>query len=158
MHFAGGQVLAQVGCVTRPPCPRCTTNKELSEARSACSRAGYFRRKSDCKVIQRYRCRQCKMHFSAATSHPCFRQHKRHFNYRLRIFLCSEGSQRRAAKTFHLSLTTVARKLVFVGRQALLELEKTNQQLPIVNTVEFDDLETFEHTKCKPLSVTLAVE
>lgn len=29
---------------------------------------------------------------------------------------------------------------------------------PIVQDMQFDDLETFEHTKCKPLSVTLAVE
>lgn len=30
--------------------------------------------------------------------------------------------------------------------------------MPLAKTIEFDDLETFEHTKCKPLSVTLAVE
>ena len=33
-----------------------------------------------------------------------------------------------------------------------------NFQKPKAQVLEFDDLETFEHTKCKPLSVTLAVE
>ena len=98
------------------------------------------------------------MHFSAASHHPCFRQHKRQLNHKLSGFLCSLGSQRRAAKELHLSRTTVARKLVFLGQQALLELADMNQRLPQVNTMEFDDLETFEHTKCKPLSVTMAVE
>ena len=35
----------------------------------------------------------------------------------------------------------------------LLNLEKPKSKI-----IEFDDLETFEHSKCKPLSVTLAVE
>jgi hypothetical protein len=33
-----------------------------------------------------------------------------------------------------------------------------NQSLAPASEVQFDDLETFEHTKCKPLSVTLVVE
>src|SRR5208282_3338540 len=33
-----------------------------------------------------------------------------------------------------------------------------HQSKPLVTCMEFDDLETFVHTKCKPLSVTLAVE
>jgi hypothetical protein len=52
----------------------------------------------------------------------------------------------------------VQRKFIFLGHQALKKIENLNLALPQVKTVEFDDLETFEHTKCKPLSVTLAVE
>ncbi len=33
-----------------------------------------------------------------------------------------------------------------------------NATYPQVTSLEFDDLETFEHTKCKPLSATIAVE
>lgn len=33
-----------------------------------------------------------------------------------------------------------------------------NQSLPKVRVLEFDDMESFEHSKCKPLSITLAVE
>jgi hypothetical protein len=42
--------------------------------------------------------------------------------------------------------------------RARLQFTKANEDAPKAKIIEFDDLETFEHTKCKPLSVTLAVE
>jgi len=65
---------------------------------------------------------------------------------------------RRTAKLLKVHRTTVARKLVFLGAQSLIRLRESNLNRPPVEIMEFDDLETFEHTKCKPLSVTLAVE
>ena len=38
------------------------------------------------------------------------------------------------------------------------QFHERNSSLPKAKVIEFDDLETFEHTKCKPLSVTIAVE
>jgi hypothetical protein len=52
----------------------------------------------------------------------------------------------------------VVRKLISLGIEAERELKIENKKLPKALVVEFDDLETFEHTKCKPISVTLAVE
>jgi len=65
---------------------------------------------------------------------------------------------RRAAKLHRISRTTVARKLSFLGVTAELEFNRLNALHEPAIEVQFDDLETFEHTKCKPLSVTLAVE
>jgi len=45
-----------------------------------------------------------------------------------------------------------------LGFEAEYLLREANYQKPKSRIIEFDDLETFEHTKCKPLSVTLAVE
>jgi hypothetical protein len=45
---------------------------------------------------------------------------------------------------------------VYLGQQAVGELEATPAQ-PI-EEVQFDELETYEHTKMKPLSVPLAVD
>jgi hypothetical protein len=42
--------------------------------------------------------------------------------------------------------------------EANFELRANNFRSNQAHTIEFDDLETFEHSKCKPLSVTLAVE
>jgi hypothetical protein len=39
-----------------------------------------------------------------------------------------------------------------------VEFHERNASFEKAKVIEFDDLETFEHTKCKPLSVTLAVE
>jgi hypothetical protein len=58
----------------------------------------------------------------------------------------------------NLNRKTVARKLKFLGKYAHLYLTIENASKDLAQEIEFDDLETFEHTKCKPLSVTLAVE
>jgi len=67
-------------------------------------------------------------------------------------------SQRRAAEILNLNRITVARKFLFLSLEAEFILVKENHIKPKASAIEFDDLETFEHTKCKPLSVTLAVE
>ena len=67
-------------------------------------------------------------------------------------------SQNRAAKVLRINRKTVARKVIFLGELAAIELEELNKTLPPVGVLEFDDLETFEHTKCKPLAVSVGVE
>jgi hypothetical protein len=52
----------------------------------------------------------------------------------------------------------VARKLEFLGEYSLTLLKDSNRLKPKAKVIEFDDLESFEHTKYKPLSITLAVE
>lgn len=53
---------------------------------------------------------------------------------------------------------TIERKLRFLGAQAQLKLKDHNEAQEPVMEFEFDDMETFEHSKCLPLSVTLAVQ
>ena len=74
------------------------------------------------------------------------------------MLLVSGVSQRRAAVILHLNAKTVVRKFIFLGLRARKEIVHGNLHFPKAHTVEFDDLETFEHSKCKPISVTLAVE
>jgi transposase-like protein len=130
----------------------------MSEVQMSISRSGQFHRKSDSKRVQRYRCRRCLKNFSNATFREEYWQKKRHLNFQLFRDLVSGVSQRRAAKNFHLSRRTVERKFEFVGRQCLRRFLEENQKLPMASLVVFDDMETFEHTKCKPLSIALAVE
>ena len=70
----------------------------------------------------------------------------------------STGSLRRTAINLSLNRKTVVRKFRFLALESRFRLAVRNFTLPKAKSVEFDDLETFEHTKCKPLSVTLAVE
>jgi len=72
--------------------------------------------------------------------------------------LSSGVSLRRTAKILNLNRKTVVRKKIFLGFQAMEKLEQTNAAFPLAQIVEFDELETFEHTKYKPISVALAVE
>ncbi len=66
---------------------------------------------------------------------------------------------RRIALIYKTSRKTVKRKLEFLASQARLSQEDwLKSQTAQFSDVQFDDLETFEHTKCKPISVTLFVE
>ena len=74
--------------------------------------------------------------------------------------LCSNVSIRRSARLLKVNQKTIARKLVYLSKRSAIEnkkfrLKKNNDQ---VLHLQFDDLITIEHTKLKPLSVTLAVD
>lgn len=141
-----------------PTCPSCRLKPEYSSHRSNVVRFGFFYRTSSAKYIQRYRCVDCSKCFSAALQEPTYWQKKRQKNEPLNRLLCSGVSQRRAAILLFLNRKTVVRKLHFLAFHARLEMSQRNLISPLAMSMEFDDLETFEHSKCKPLSVTLAVE
>jgi hypothetical protein len=48
--------------------------------------------------------------------------------------------------------------LAFLARVSEERQQKIQRTLPKVRQVQFDDLITLEHTKCKPLAISLAVE
>ena len=122
---------------------------------------GRFYRKSDSKWIARWRCRLCRFTFSEATFHPCFGQKKRRINEPLFRLLCSGVSLRRSAKLLGVHRTTVVRKFRFLAEQARLNQVRfwndfSASSLPL-HEVQFDEVETFEHSKMKPLSIALLV-
>lgn len=136
-------------------CPNC----EYSElGGSTFVRFGFFYRTSDSRWIQRFRCRSCRKTCSRATFSRWFRHKKRVKNEQLRRHFASSGTIRRAARTFSLNRKTVERKLLVLGFEAEAKLRIENFARRKVRVIEFDDMETFEHTKCKPLSITLAVQ
>lgn len=85
-------------------------------------------------------------------------QKKRHKNELIRKLLSGGMSQRRVAKDFCLNRKTVVRKFLFLEIISEYRFRSGNLAKEKAAVIEFDDLETFEHTKCKPISVTLAVE
>lgn len=139
-------------------CPHCPQSSEIFSLRPKTRRIGRFYRKSDRKWIQRFLCDRCGRSFSRASFDLNRYQNKRHLNDSIELLLCSGISLRRIALLLNLSRTTVSRKLIFLGAQARIKFETSRSCLKDLNQIQFDDLETSEHTKCKPLSVTLAVE
>ena len=122
-------------------------------------RNGSFYRRSDYRWVVRWRCVGCRKTVSQATGHPCFGQNKRQANEPLRKLLVSGVSMRRAARLLRLHRTTVARKLEFLGLQAQKSHARFMERLAAhpLHKIQFDEMETFEHTKLKPLSIALAV-
>lgn len=142
-------------------CPHCRPEQSTEPSTGQSLRVvrfGHFRRRSDSRVIQRFRCLECRRTFSRATFHPCYRQKKRHMNFKVFKQLTAHVSLRRTAEILNLNRKTVVRKLIFLASRAELELEEMNRSAKPAECVEFDDLETIEHTKCKPLSVITMVE
>ncbi len=136
-------------------CPQCD-----SEARSGSTfrKYGFYYRTSDSKRQQRYQCRLCRLTCSPATFSPWCGQRKRNLNFKVLKNLCTGVSLRNTARNLTINRKTVARKLEALGFYAESELGRINRLHAKSTVIEFDDLETFEHTKCKPISVTLAVE
>lgn len=123
-------------------------------------RKGSYFRSSDGQRVQRYFCTNCRRSFSASRWGACFRQKKRKLNSPLEKLLSSGVSQRRAAVILGVNRKTVVRKFRFLSEQARLKQIRWRETLAVrpLSYVQFDDLETSEHSKCKPLSVALAVE
>lgn len=146
-------------------CPHCLklalkkTQTENQIVRSGTIKQGFYFRASDNKMIQRFRCQICKKVFSSETTHICKYQKKRHLNAEIYKLLVSGVSQRRTARLLSVNQKTIVRKFIFLGKIALDGLSYVQSQIPNpVTDIVFDDMETFEHSKCKPLSITLAVE
>jgi transposase-like protein len=118
---------------------------------------GFYRRRCDSKLIQRFRCTSCGKTFSNQTFNLTFRQHKPRVNQMVRKVLCSKMSFRRAAKVLQLNRKTVVRKFKYLAEVARLNQKRRLAKLDGVDLIQLDEMETFEHSKCKPLSVALAV-
>jgi transposase-like protein len=143
------------------PRPDCSSHTLPSPNLRPIVRNGFFRRSSDSRRIRKYFCRICKTYFSDASLRPDRYQKKRKINFHLSRLYDSGISQRRLALVLNLNLKTVVRKIRYQAALARLDqakfLETHYKNKPLMQ-VQFDDLETSEHTKCKPLSVALAVD
>ena len=119
---------------------------------------GHFYRSDDSRWVQRYWCHGCKKGCSDSTGKRWFRAKKRRYHESLRKNFASLGGVRPIARDTKLNRKTVARKLVLLGEEAEEKFHAANLLHEKCRVIEFDDMETFEHTRCKPLSITLAVQ
>lgn len=119
---------------------------------------GSFRRPSDGVRLLRFLCHECGRGFSEATLTFEYRQRKRHINRFLFTLLASNNSMRRAAIISRVNRKTVDHRLRYF--QKVADHHQTNllDSLSPVKHCHFDDIETSEHTKMKPISISIAVE
>ena len=119
---------------------------------------GYYERKQDKKKIQRFFCLVCQRYFSSQSYKDNYKDHKARINTPLLRMLCSGVSQRRCALIFFVNIKTVARKIRKMSSYCKKKNEDFLNKKNDVKSFIFDEMETFEHTKCKPLSIALSVE
>ena len=142
------------------PDPQCSAGSFYGPKPELIIRKGYFFRSSDAKKIRRFQCKACQRCFSHASRNSCLYQKKRRINSKLNELLCSGVSIRRSAIILKVSRSTVVRRMRFLAKEARKEHLLWSQEYyeSPLNEIQFDDLETSEHSKCKPLSVALAVD
>jgi len=127
-----------------PICPRCG---------AGCSvKYGRYHRSDDAQSIQRYRCGECGKCHSSATHTPTYRQKRRRLNRFIEADLASSTSQRRIAKKLRCARKTVARKLEFLAEEARKKTQTWLHQHGPFDTLQWDELISFEHSRLKPLA------
>jgi transposase-like protein len=143
-------------------CPLgCLPDSSTSSKTSLVVRNGSYYRTSDSRRISKYYCLGCKKYFSSVSQSQLKYQKKRRINFKVVELYDSGVSQRRLARVFKIDRKTVARIIRHFARVEEEKhetfLEENYAEKPLTE-IQFDDLETSIHTKCKPVSVTLAVD
>lgn len=133
-------------------CPHCLSMEKISKR-------GFYRRQTGPKRrIQRYRCGACARFFGDATGTLTYRERKPHIDREIFKWVNSGVSQRRLARNLGVTPVTIARKIVRLGAFSARQIDRGLTSREKATKFQFDEMETFEHTKCKPLSIAIAVE
>ena len=124
-----------------------------------CERVGgrnstYYRASDGKKVIQ-YRCARCHCTWTPGSDNPEKHQRIRSENETMRRLLISGVTLERTAWILQLNPKTIARRVGYLAKVAKYGLQKERSEL--IDEVYVDELITFEHTRCKPLAVFMAV-
>lgn len=134
------------------PNPDCKKNSSLLKP---ILKRGFYKRREDGRRIQRFHCQNCNKSFSTATFKPCYRQHKRRINNLLRKVLCSKVSQRRAALILEIDPKTVAHRVRYFGIEGRKYLATLSTTVRGLRHAMFDEMQSSEHTKCKPVAIPM---
>ena len=134
-------------------CPRCETSLSVIKK-------GYFQRKNtSSEKRQRFLCKSCKSTFSQTSGSLDEGQKRPDLHHPIFMLLISGVSQRRAAKLCSTTQITVARKLVRMAKfSQAAHAARLAGMRKSVKTAVFDEMEAFEHSKCKPVAIAVAVE
>ena len=124
---------------------------------------GFFSRLSGHRArIQRFLCKDCRRKFSTQTGSLTYRERKPHLTQPVMRLLMEGLSQRACARTLGCKRQTVASKMMRLGSRAKMHLaaRQVGDGTTDIDekTVVFDEMETFDHSKCKPVSIAIAVE
>lgn len=146
----------EIARVSVEKCPRCGARS--SRTRRFYRRHGFYRTRWNGRVVPRYRCGPCGSTFSPQTFRETYRQHRPDVNAIVLKLYASGMTQRRMAKVLAVSHSTIERKFRFLAELARRAHDAWLSLQTDVSLVHFDEMETFEHTKLKPVSIALAVQ
>jgi len=119
---------------------------------------GTFYRHEDARRVPRFYCKACFKTFSRAGYSPYYRHQHRHLTEVVRALLANGCTIRGIARILKIDKDTVARRMVLLAEEARHRESLRRVSAPVATTVQFDDLISFDHSKLKPLSVTVITD
>jgi len=131
-------------------CPDCKTQTDFTKT-------GYYTRGCDKRKIQKYFCKICKKSFSDQTFRDTYYHKKNHLIEKIKLLIVSGVSQRQISRVLKIDRKTVRRKILILSKRGEKSLKNLRASLKNQEEFLFDEMETFEHTKCKPISIPLVV-
>ena len=129
-------------------CPHCQSGNKKKD--------GFMKTKRG--KTQVYKCKDCKKKFSKRNESINYRHRKQHLRERIRKMYCERMSLRGIARTLGVNYKTVVRYF----RELAAEAHKANKKRIaeggfVTSFVQFDQLETYEHTRRKPVGIQVSV-
>ena len=141
----------------RCPFPACSAHSRPS---FRYQRRGFFTRKCDGRLVQRYRCLHCRRHFSTQSFRLDRRLKLPFLHLELFWLFVSKGTLRQSARITGHSRVTIEHRLRLLGDhcRAFQRLRLVRFHGRLTGNVLLDELETFEQNRLeKPLTVPVAV-
>ena len=131
-------------------CPKCFAEDFAKK--------GWIKRKNMSKKIRQYRCKACGTRFTANSLKSTVNQKKPKLNDQIMSLYCEGNTLRGIARILKVSYQTVVRKWRFMANKARVRHEVALGHKEIVTQyIQFDQIETFEHTKERPLGIALSI-
>ena len=129
-------------------CPHCESSNKKKD--------GFMKTKRG--KTQVYKCKDCNKKFTRRNESINYRHRKQHFRERITKLYCERMSLRGIARVLGINYKTVVRYF----RENAGEAHKANKKRIakgdfVTSFVQFDQLETYEHTKRKPVGIQISV-
>ena len=131
-------------------CPKCFSEDYTKK--------GWLKNKREAKKIRQYQCKSCNARFSVNSLKDILKQKKPELNQKIMDLYCEGNTLRGIARILKISYDTVTKKWRFMAEKARIKHLTTLEFGEIVTKyIQFDQMETFEHTKEKPLGIALSI-
>jgi hypothetical protein len=140
-----------------PFCPRANCRFHLNALGWRWVRFGSYSRQCEPRVIQRFRCLQCRSTFSTQTFSTTYYLKRPELQGPVfhRLLACS--GYRQIAREARCAPTTVMGQAARLGRHALLALHQRRPRAPLEEPLVIDGFESYAYSQYHPLHLNLAV-
>lgn len=108
--------------------------------------------------VQRYQCKACSKLQSKRTFSDNYRMRKQRMAKKIEAMYCERMSLRGIGRVLKVNRKTVEKYFLKMAKKAEIENLKNLDNREIVTSyIQFDSLETFEHTKRRPLGIHISI-